>query len=206
MKKIFPPLHMMNTIQRTGLTVAVSILLYLGWQYFLHTPVQPEYDRLNKELTTLQKQNKHLKTWLSKKSGHLIFDQHLISPEEMSQVLQRLFHQTKGLHLISMKNMPPVVLSTMQQKTRKQKQQKRSRVSGKHPELQRLMSVKLVAHDMQMIFEGSYFSTLTYLKRIDEEKLPLLWQKMEYQTISYPRAKITLVVRSLSQKKEWLRA
>ena len=204
------PFELLNTWQRCVLLIGVSVAMVVLWHMFLYASEAPKQVILNKQLSKLEKQNKDLASWLKRKDRNFIYENHLVSPEEMGAILRKLFYQVKDLQLISMSNMPPVLLSKKIKKRRRRKGEntKKERSLGglKHPELQRLLRIQLKAHDIIMVFQGNYFATLDYLKRIDEAKLPLLWRKITYRAKAYPQAKVTLVLRSLSEEKDWLRA
>jgi hypothetical protein len=204
-KQSFDAFGSLSSVQRLALTFFVAFMMSACWYAFLYKPLQPTKARLEKRFSNIKKQNKNLEGWLDRRDGNFIYEHHLVSPDAMASILQRLFYQVKGLKLVSMKNMPPVSLSKQVKKARN-KRRKKKKIDSRHPELKRLLEVKLMAHDIQMVFEGSYFSTLEYLKRIDGLNLPLLWQNIHYESLKYPRAKVTLVMRSLSQEKDWLRA
>lgn len=191
----------------TGLLSAVMIYTYQG---MVRKPYQRQLSQLKATLSVKTKQNDHLEKWLGLEKSNHIYDTQLISPGQMVPMLHKLFGQTKGLKLISMKNLPPIVLgekALKKVKSRKKRSlKKRPTSSDKHPKILQLLNVKLQAHDVVMSFEGNYAAVYGYLQKIDHMQLPILWQKMRYETVDYPLARVSVTVRSLSQEKDWLRA
>lgn len=67
-------------------------------------------------------------------------------------------------------------------------------------------SVTLFEHGVLIRFKGDYFSTINYLKAIEELKWRLFWDKLEYKVVQYPIAEITIQVHTLSDEEGWIHA
>ena len=83
---------------------------------------------------------------------------------------------------------------------------KRTRSLNEDEAISDLVNASLKGHNIRVSLEGNYFSLIEYLSVIDKEKIPILWQSVNYAVEEYPVAKINLVIRTLSLKRKWLRA
>jgi len=57
-------------------------------------------------------------------------------------------------------------------------------------------------HDLEIEFEGGYFQVLGYLRAL--ERQPLFWDSVAYEVQTYPSARVSLRVYTLSLDKAWL--
>ncbi len=62
----------------------------------------------------------------------------------------------------------------------------------------------LYSHKVRINIEAEYFSTLAYLKRLENLESGLLFKLLDYRVDRYPRANVTLLVETIGLKKEWL--
>lgn len=116
----------------------------------------------------------------------------LVRPEEMNGLLERLLARNAGLRLVSLKTLAPQsVLGN-----------KETPKEGEAKPVER--SFDLYRHGVEIRLEGSYAQLQSYLVQL--EKLPqrLLWGKLSYRVIDYPRSEMTLTVYTLSPDKTWL--
>jgi len=116
----------------------------------------------------------------------------LVRPEQMNALLQGLLARQAGLHLVSLKTLPPEgVLG---------KRENAKDAAGKPVERQ----FDLYRHGVEIRVEGSFGELQTWLVQL--EKLPqrLLWERLDYRVLDYPRAEMRLVVFTLSSEKTWL--
>ncbi|MBS1144442.1 MAG: hypothetical protein H6R14_1848 [Proteobacteria bacterium] len=116
----------------------------------------------------------------------------LVRPEEMNSLLERLLARHAGLRLISLKTLAPQSILAEKEPAKQ--------ADGKPVE----RSFDLYRHGVEIRLEGSYSQLQAYLVQL--EKLPqrLLWGKLNYRVIEYPRAEMTLTVYTLSPDKTWL--
>lgn len=108
----------------------------------------------------------------------------LLSPEEMSILLQKILKQQKGLRLITMENLPAEPLFA-------QKEGEKSQIG-------------LYRHALRMELEGRYLNLLAYLEIL--EKLPhkVFWDILTVDTKEFPLTRIRLQIHTLSLKEDWI--
>jgi MSHA biogenesis protein MshJ len=60
---------------------------------------------------------------------------------------------------------------------------------------------ELYQHTFRIEFLSDYFSTLQYLKSIEQLPWPIYWDTMDYKVQEYPKADITIKFHVLSIQK-----
>lgn len=119
------------------------------------------------------------------------FSSVLVRPEEMNGLLERLLVRHAGLRLVSLKTLAPQsVLPVGEAKEGEAKPAERS--------------FDLYRHGVEIRLEGSYGQLQAYLAQLEKLQQKLLWGKLEYRVIEYPRAELTLTVYTLSPDRTWL--
>ena len=127
---------------------------------------------------------------LHQKIGQLTAD--LIPPEQMTQVLEKVLNQNRGLKLIRVKSLPVEQIGLNEDSAREKGQA--------DPD-----SGALYRHGVELELEGSFFQIIAYLK--DLEKMPwrLVWSNLEYEVQQYPIAVVRLRIDTLSTDSGWIR-
>lgn len=107
----------------------------------------------------------------------------LVSPSEMTQVLENLLAQEPGMRLISMENMPGenIVMNN------------------------NFSDVQLYRHGVTLEMQTDFSSLVSYLDRLDAMSWKLYWKLLEYKVEEYPSGTLTLEVYTLNTSEEILR-
>ena len=115
----------------------------------------------------------------------------LIAPELMADVMRQVLSDYKCLRLVSAKNLmvEPLKLEITNDKG----------VPRSPDESQSV----LFSHRFEMVLHGDYFQALSFLKSIEEMK-GFYWTLLKYEVESYPQAKITLQLSTLSLDEDWI--
>lgn len=130
-----------------------------------------------------------------------------IRPKQMVDVLKGLLASERGLQLTRLQSQPvePLIHHRVTQeantKTAKQgaegaSQNTTDRNSKPLPEVYK--------HGLEIVFHGSYNSTLSYLKKLEQLPWKFYWDEVEYEVIEYPKAKIMVRIHTLSLDKGWI--
>lgn len=127
---------------------------------------------------------------LHQKIGQLTAD--LIPPEQMTQVLEKVLNQNRGLKLIRVKSLPVEQIGLNEDSAREKEQA--------DPD-----NGALYRHGVELELEGSFFQIIAYLK--DLEKMPwrLVWSSLEYEVQQYPIAVVRLRIDTLSTDSGWIK-
>ena len=119
-------------------------------------------------------------------SDRLLYEQHIVSPEDLSSLLSSLLKQSQDLELISLEEVPVVIKDEVPEKIR-----------GLHSVLEQ----KITATDIVLNVRGSYFSVLGYLQSVEKEAgSGIFWKQIDYAVDKYPAAEVRLVIRTLGIK------
>lgn len=115
----------------------------------------------------------------------------LIPPERTGATLQSLLEQTHGLSLIRLANAAaiPALKET-------------ETADMDLVVMQELPQV--YHHPLVLEFNGSYLQAARYLEKVEQEGLPLFWDRFSFVTDAYPDAKVSFQVHTLSLHEGWL--
>ncbi|WP_426414989.1 hypothetical protein [Aestuariirhabdus sp. LZHN29] len=120
----------------------------------------------------------------------------LITPQQMSELLQVMLQRQKGLSLIGVESYSePLTLSDTDQGSAevvKGDSESKSRA----PDFYR--------HGMRLEMEGDFFAVQAYLKSVEESRWSLFWEGLEYEVVKPPKARVRLNIFTLSRDPEWL--
>lgn len=119
------------------------------------------------------------------------FGEVLVRPEEMNGLLERLLVRNNGLRLLSLKTLAPHSVLP-------------ARAVGEAEGKPAERSFDLYRHGVEIRLEGSFAQLQAYLVQLESMQQRLLWGKLDYRVIDYPRAEMSLVVYTLSPDKTWL--
>lgn len=106
----------------------------------------------------------------------------LVPPEAAVEVLEELLADDGRLELVNLTSQPPRRLGPEQ-------------TQGAHT---------LYQHGLRIEIQGDFAATLDYLRRIERSDWQLLWDRFEYHVESYPEARITIELHTLSEREEWV--
>jgi MSHA biogenesis protein MshJ len=120
--------------------------------------------------------------------------QSLVPPTKITELLHSLFLQTHGLKLISLNNDPVETI------TINSEQQQPSSVENQQAD----PYSTLYKHSTTMVLSGNFQQLYEYLLMIEKSTWSLYWDKLEYQVTSYPNAKITIRVHTISTDQYWI--
>ena len=116
----------------------------------------------------------------------------LIGPGEMAQVLQDLLVKNEGLTLVSVTNEAAEPANELIEA----KDEIESEEDANIPALYR--------HGIRIEFQGDYMSVVKYLEAIEALPWRLFWDRIEVETLEYPRAVIRLRAYTLSFAEGWI--
>ena len=99
--------------------------------------------------------------------------QRLVSPSRMVAVLRRMLAEQDGLELEYLQTRPPEMVFDED-------------------------DLRVYRHGVTVVFQGSYSATRDYLERLEADSRELIWERVDYQVVSHPRARVRLDVHTLS--------
>ncbi len=118
----------------------------------------------------------------------------MVSPAQMNNVLRKVIEKSDGMTLVEMESLARKPL--FDEQTIQQVQNEG--VS------QRTNEFQVFNHGLRLEMLGTYFETLEFLKSVEAEGLNVIWDIVDYEVIKYPKAKILIVVHTLSLDEAWI--
>lgn len=106
------------------------------------------------------------------------FSTQLVSSSDMVKALQTILAEDPGLTLSELRNNANFIITP--------------------PGAGKLNVEKFYQHDFILTFDGNYFSTLNYLKKMEGLPWQFYWDNIDYTVTKYPNAKITLKLHTIS--------
>ncbi len=197
----------LSTREKLMLICAVLITLWGGWDAFVYQPFSQQKKQLNEQLSTLNNQLsanqiaieqiklnaqndlnqndkqklKSLQQELKQLKSHLDDGiKKLVSAQQVTSVLHKLFKQNTGLKLKHVET-----LST-------------------EPLLKNSQHNWIFQHGLSITWTSHYFNALRYLQALEALPWKFHWHSLDYQVTDYPEAEITLKIYTLSFEEKWL--
>jgi MSHA biogenesis protein MshJ len=179
---------------RAIIFVGLLVVIFIAWHSLLWSGVQqkkafvtPQLRMAVKELKVLQNALKAAEQHWRQQNRVLASDQtpkkksnNLVSPKEITRVLEQLLFARHDLVLLGLQNLPEKQISPANKK------------------------MALYEYGIVIKFRGNYFATLRYLHDLESLAWPLFWDKLDYKVTNYPQAEVTLQLHTVSDKKGWI--
>jgi len=153
-----------------------------------------------KKLDMLREQLQEVKAQVMKATGQLV------PPGKMADILEHVLASTRGLDLLQVKGLgSSALLKTDNSKDGKQaesagstKQQAPADVASPQP------LDNAYKHGLKIVFNGSYMSTLEYVKKLEALHSGFLWDRLELKVKNYPDTEVAITVYTLSLDDNWI--
>jgi len=130
----------------------------------------------NERLSVIAREQNSLNVEISRLAGDLI------SPADMTRILTSVLERQSGLELISFQNRAAVPL--------------RAGVAGASVEEE--IDGQVFEHGLVIEFQGDFFSTLKYLRFLEEVSGSFFWDSISFRQVAWPEALVTLEIHTLS--------
>lgn len=114
----------------------------------------------------------------------------LISPADMTRILTSVLDRQTGLELISFQNKAAVPL--------------RAEVSAAGLIAADETNGQVFEHGLEIVFQGDFFSTLKYLRFLEEISGTFFWDSVNFRQVAWPDATVTLQIHTLSSNAGFL--
>ncbi|MCW8332449.1 type II secretion system protein GspM [Vibrio paucivorans] len=105
----------------------------------------------------------------------------LISPTQMSELLENVLAKSDKLHLVSLESLGAESISKNNS-----------------------TNVGYFVHPVRIELTGRYFDILEYLKALESLPLKYYWRSFQYQVEEYPQARLIMEVYTLGARKEFI--
>ncbi|KPJ93428.1 MAG: hypothetical protein AMJ53_07265 [Gammaproteobacteria bacterium SG8_11] len=167
-------------------------------------------DRLRSEISDLNQQQKTLAV-------------SFIRPRQMVDVLKGLLATERGLQLTRLQSQAvqplihrvpeprpnPISAIKPPAANAKQSAEKKSPANEANSEnntnkANKAALPEVYKHGMEIVFQGDYSSTLSYLRKLEQLPWKFYWEEVVYEVLDYPKAQIMVRIHTLSLNKGWI--
>lgn len=188
-------------------TLAVMVLLWAAWDNLFYQPLQSRAGALDSEVKGLQsnltsqqliaeqlklldprnpvqEQLHQLESSVDNLKRQLDSgEKKFVPPQQMASALRDMLRQHGNLKLIKLETLPAKPFGN----------------DDNQP-------VWVYRHTLELTVQGDFFSTLDYLKALENLAWRVHWNSIDYRVDQYPRAETRIQVYTLSFEKDWLGA
>lgn len=116
----------------------------------------------------------------------------LVTPQQMAKVLEEVLTRETDLKLVSVQSLPPLALTDTADEDAKSKKRGKNVLPG------------VYQHTLKIEFKGSYLSTLQYMQQLENLSRRFYWGSVDFAVESYPLARVTITVNTLSLNEAWI--
>ena len=175
----------LRQIVRIAILASGLVLLVLLWYFYSYSDYGAKNVSMAETHSTINEQISSLKK-LTNRQKRFVYEDSLIGSEELSDLLESLLSGNTELELVSLTKKRPVLLNKNKDKSLS--------------EIHEVLGQKLQANDIEVKLTGDYFSFMKYLHRLSQlSSGRIFWQDLKYFVTEYPKADITMVLRTLSK-------
>lgn len=218
----YQALEIRHRLMIAGLVLAVLLVIFdFAW----YQPQDAEQLKIKRELASVQNQRKELSSAIEQRQQELMgtafnnqrkeieqlrvqeknLDQQLsqyaqlVSPRQMPGLLKDIFEKSKTLELLALeKHKVKPAFETVNAEGAAANSTDNSGANNR--------SINFYRHDFTVTLEGRYFELLESLKTLEQMKLKIYWESLDYQVTNYPNAEIKLTIYTFSYDKDWIGA
>lgn len=207
--------------ERALILFAIIFAIFLVWEKVLLDPLaaqakqlQAEVKKKNKELTRVREQQVLILERASRDPNAQVtkdigvirtalasLDEHLqqmtvglIDPAKMASILEDVLTRETDLKLIRVEALLPRPLDEPEQPGKKVVKRSQYKLPG------------VYQHAMQIEFQGTYLSTLNYMRELEKLSQQFYWGSVDFEIEDYPNARVTITVNTLSLNEAWIGA
>lgn len=201
--------------ERILIGAAIIVVIYVVWYMVLYDYILATNEEISQKAKQIQEQISGLEGQIDTISGLLgrnptyVLVKQAKDLKEGNKVLSEKIHQ-ESAKMVSSKEMVKIVNSLIQkggnltilsiesQETQPLFSAKSLEDNGKTKKIQ------LFRHGIKIEIIGEYFEVVKFLKELRVKKLNVVWDELSYQVVKYPKAKVTLVLHTLSLEEGWI--
>ena len=128
----------------------------------------------------------------------------LVTPQQMTTLLQQILAQTEGLHLRKVASLGSSPLLLAENKPAAKTENKAAAAAKDDKAGDDSRENIVYKHGLQIVFDGNFFATLEYLKKLEQLKSNFIWDDIKFEVKDYPDATTTLSIYTISLDKNWI--
>ncbi|MCP5045135.1 MAG: type II secretion system protein M [bacterium] len=139
---------------------------------------------VDREERALRRQIEVLNTKIEERTSSMI------PPGEVTRMIEALLAEESGLTLVKLTSL--------------ENREEPHRSDAAQPEAEPQTNPEFYRHGFLLELEGSYLATLHYLEAVESLSWDLSWDRIVYEVIEYPRARISIELHTLSDEENWI--
>ncbi len=116
----------------------------------------------------------------------------LIDPAKMAEVLEEVLTRETDLKLIRVEALAPKPLGEPKILDKNKDKRTKSTLPG------------VYQHALQIEFQGSYLSTLNYMRELEKLSQQFYWGSVDFSVEEYPKAHVIITIKTLSLNEAWI--
>ncbi|MEH6823785.1 MAG: hypothetical protein V7629_07765 [Motiliproteus sp.] len=120
----------------------------------------------------------------------------LVEPQQMGALLQQILQGHQGVRLVRARKAAPVKIELGNAAV--------AAGAKPEPEPEHKSAAGLFRHDLELVIEGEYAQVQAFLHALEQSSSALFWDRIDYRLDAQPRARVTLLVYTLSSTRDWL--
>lgn len=121
----------------------------------------------------------------------------LVAPDRMPELLKTVLTKIKGLQLVKLNGLGKTPL--LETAENKEDGEKADAAADTDYEFDTAYK-----HGMKIVFEGDFFSTLEYIKKLESLEWRFFWDSVEFKVEDYPRTLSSVTLYTLSLDQNWI--
>lgn len=144
----------------------------------------------NERLAVVQREQLQLTSQIQALAGDLV------TPNQMTEILTTVLERQSGLELISFQNIEAEPLRAANSNAEELLEE--SGTLNINDIVQDEVTGQVYSHGLVIQFQGDYFSTLKYLRFLEDITGSFFWDAISFEQMEWPNAHITLEIHTLS--------
>jgi MSHA biogenesis protein MshJ len=131
----------------------------------------------------------------------------LVSPDNMSELLESILKQNGRLRLMSLKTLPVTGLPewvSIENKSAGEKSAVAAASPAKDKQDSQPTAGFVYRHGVEIVVQGGYMDMMNYMAALEAMPWQLFWGRAKLSVDEYPNATLTLTLFTLSLDKAWL--
>ena len=211
---------------------ALMTVLFLGWYAWLIEPLSKEQNSLVSELENKHKQFQTLSDQFvqmtqrqgqgpdeanRKRLAELHAEEtrikeelgsatsHLVKSEAMPDVLRQVLDRSEGLSLVKLSGLgsEPLVPAAPAAKDQATTE-KSAEPPAEGPKAAVAELTSAYKHGMEIQFTGDFFSTMNYMRKLEQLEWGFFWDGVDFAVSDYPKSTTSIRVFTLSLNPNWI--
>jgi MSHA biogenesis protein MshJ len=127
-----------------------------------------------------------------------------VPPERMPELLRELLANQRGLHLVSLRNLPVESLAQAAGAAAEGSTDARPTAAVPATERAGVVDRGPFLHPVEIVIEGDYASIVNYMRALEGLPWRLHWRQLDVKALQYPQNQVRIEIGTLSLSRDWM--